>query len=126
MNTELPNATDATRRDGSPLTEGLGAWVPTADLSRLPDFDVPVWLYEDGRAWIGCRVYDSDGWLWAKCYLLPYLDEAGAWKLADAEADDDYSPTLWQPMPEPPRYAQPELDSAAADGRRLAANLNLE
>lgn len=114
---------------GQPLglasTAELGAWVKTAD--KLPDFDVPVWLYEDGDAYIGCRVDDSDGWLWAKCYLMPYIDSStGAWKLVDAEVDDDYMPTLWQPLPDVPRYQQHELDTATAEARQLVADLKLE
>ena len=78
------------------------AWVQTADAARLPAFDTPVWLYEDGAAYIGCRSDESDGWRWAKCYCMPYLDKTGAWILAEANGDDDYQPTLWQPLPEPP------------------------
>ena len=93
---------------------------------RLPDFDVPVWLYEDGRAFIGCRFYDSDGWLWARCYGMPYIDARGAWRRIDAEADEDYKPTLWQPLPDIPRYTREELDDAAVKATAMHAAIKVE
>lgn len=105
-------------------SEGLGAWVPTAE--NLPAYYVPVWLYENGSVYVGCRIFDSDGWLWAKCYLLPYVDKSGEWKVVDAEVDDDYNPTLWHPLPEVPRYTHAELDAAADEARRLVAGIRVE
>lgn len=117
--------TEATPREVG-LSEGLGAWVPVG--SRLPDLDMPVWLYlPDGpRIVQGCRTEDSDGWYWANCYSSAYFDpthEGGKWRSLDAEMDDDYQPSLWQPLPEPPRYTQAELDAAAAEARRLVAGI---
>lgn len=127
MTTELPD-THSSSPAPEPLAlksnEELGAWIRCAE--DLPAYDLPVWLYEDGRAYVGCRVFESDGWLWAKCYSMPHLDAAGAWKTEDAEIDDDYSPTLWQPLPEAPRYTQAALDAAAASARELAASLRVE
>lgn len=92
--------------------EGLGAWVIVAE--RLPGLDVPVWLYlPDGpRIVQGCRTDGSEGWCWANCYSSAYFDptyEGGMWRAHDAELDEDYQPSLWQPLPEPPRYTQAEL-----------------
>jgi hypothetical protein len=120
------NSTEQAGPCGSPLTEELGAWVPTADTARLPPFDVPVWVYEDGYCYIACRADDSDGWLWAKCYTLPYLDKAGRWQTVDAEIDDEYLPTLWQPLPEPPRYNQAALDAAKLEAAAMFADLRVE
>ena len=117
---------DVAGPDGSELSEWLGAWVPTADTSRLPPLDLPVWVYEDGYCYIACRAYEDDGWLWAKCYTLPYLDKDGRWQTVDAEIDDDYLPTLWQPLPEPPRYSQTALDAAKVRAAELAASLVVE
>lgn len=119
-------STEAGRPLGLGSTEWLGAWVPTADTARLPDEGVPVWVYEDGRFYIACRVYDSEGWLWARCYGLPYLDKQGKWQCIDAELDDDYQPTIWQPLPEPPRYNQAALDAAKVRAAELAASLVVE
>ena len=109
-------------QDATPTNVGsndqLGAWAPVAQ--RLPDFDVPVWLYESGIVYIGCRIDDSDGWLWARCYGMPYVNARGVWTVLDAEAEDDH-PTLWQPLPDVPRYTQAELDAAIAEAGRLQA-----
>ncbi len=106
--------------------EGLGAWMPTADTARLPALDAPVWLYEGGIAYIGCRTDGGEGWLWAKCYFMPYLSQSGTWTLVDADIDDDYQPTLWQPLPEPPRYTQAELDAAKTEAAALVASIRVE
>jgi hypothetical protein len=116
------NESDTPAKVGS--MEGLCGWVPVAD--RLPDMDVPVWLYENGRAFIGCRSDGGEGWLWAQCYVVPALDARGKWQKIDAEADDDYQPTLWQPLPDVPRYSRVELDAAAERGKELAASLRVE
>jgi hypothetical protein len=104
--------------------EGLGGWIPVAE--RLPELDQPVWLYESGRAFIGCRSDGGGGWLWAQCYVVPSLDDQGNWQAVDADADDDYQPTLWQPLPDVPRYSQTELDVAAERGKEIAASLRVE
>lgn len=105
-------------------TTGLGAWVQTAE--RLPDMDLPVWLYENGFVFIGCRGDCGEGWLWAQCYVVPSFNAQGAWQSVGAEADDDYQPTLWQPLPEPPRYTQAALDAAKTEAAELAAGLRVE
>ena len=105
------------------MSTELGAWVQMAQ--RLPAIDVPVWLYEHGCVFIGCRVDDSDGWLWALGYGMQYLDEQGIWKLADSEIED-IRPTLWQPLPEAPHYLQTELDSAATAARELHARIQVD
>lgn len=120
MSTDDSSAADR----GSGLSAGLGAWVSCAD--DLPTYDLPVWLYENGRAYVGCRIFDSDGWLWAKCYSMPYLDKDGTWKMVDAEVDDDYRPTLWQPLPDVPRYSEAELKAAQGEAAATLAALRVE
>lgn len=69
---------------------------------RLPEFDIPVWLACGDNLFIGSRCDDGDGWLWCNCYGSMYWDKTkGKWASFDAEADD-YSPTHWMPLPEPP------------------------
>ena len=52
MTTELPSADEPARRDGSPLTEGLGPAAPEhAEMAHL----------DDGEAWSFCRTVIADG-----------------------------------------------------------------
>ena len=74
-------------------------WIKVSE--KLPDLDVPVWLYEAGRIYLGGRVED-DGWLWAQCYGQIWWTSNPGWK-GDLESDDDYAPTHWMPLPEPPK-----------------------
>jgi hypothetical protein len=94
------------RRIEQQLTAALASnramadWILVTD--RLPDFDDVVWLHEPGRGtWIGSRSFDGDGWLWANSYGQFWRGDS-KWE-ADAETDDDYKPTHWRPLPEPPR-----------------------
>lgn len=80
-------------------------WISVTE--QLPDIDVPVWLHEPGRGiWIGARADDSDGWLWGASYSgAIYQDNAtraGCWEIRDLEIDNDYRPTFWMAMPDPP------------------------
>jgi hypothetical protein len=98
--------------DGSALSEGLGVfaqppahWIPVA--VALPEMDVPVWLYEPSRGiWVGARGDTGDGWLWGNTYGSHYhattTGGKGYWRCHDNDADDDYSPTFWMALPEPP------------------------
>lgn len=63
----------------------------------LPDLDDPVWLFEDGRAWIGGRSDGGDGWLWCNCDGTQYLRD-GVWHATDFNMDDDYQPSHWMPL----------------------------
>ncbi len=79
-------------------------WIAVFD--KMPPEDVPCWLYEKERgAWVGGWSSDSDGWLWHNCYGSQFLDTDGEWDSIDAEADDDYQPTHWMPLPPPPGIA---------------------
>jgi hypothetical protein len=79
----------------------VAEWIPVTE--QLPDFGVPVWLHEAGIIFVGERSDDADGWLWAKCYDSHYYDsKEGRWKSFSAETDDDYQPSHWMPLPEPP------------------------
>jgi hypothetical protein len=77
----------------------------------LPEFDVPVWLFEPGRnIWIGARSHEVEGWLWGNCYGAAYSRPDGTWDSDTNECDDDYQPTHWMPLPGVPAIAalQPE------------------
>lgn len=77
---------------------GKSQWIPVSE--RLPEEDQPVWArFDDGHILICARYFDADGWLWGRCYLLPY-HEGGKWKPVDVEGDDDYRPTHWHALPD--------------------------
>ena len=76
-------------------------WTPVSE--RLPELGVPVWLFENGIIWIGCRADDADGWLWANCYGSQAYCQEKLWYCEEAETDDDYKPTHWKSLPEPPK-----------------------
>ena len=74
-------------------------WRP---LETLPPLEVPIWLYEHGDIYIGMRADSGEGWLWSKCYSIPWYNAKDGWTEGDPEEDDDYQPTFWMPLPEPP------------------------
>jgi hypothetical protein len=72
---------------------------------RLPDVDQTVIIscpFDDGAIYYwAARLEDGDGWLWGvggKFGLR--VGETPAWN--DIEADDDYAPTHWRPLFDPP------------------------
>lgn len=78
------------------------AWVPCA---LPPEEGVPVWLWDGQRLWIGAREYCNDdpgGWFYGMGYGLSWNSFHGKHELSDNEWDDDYQPTHWMPLPEPP------------------------
>ena len=76
-------------------------WIPCDE--RLPDFDVPVWLFDpEFGPFIGGRCDDGDGWLWANSLGTIWWNKRKAAWDADLEMDDDYHPTHWMPLPNPP------------------------
>lgn len=73
-------------------------WIKTSE--RLPDEDVPVWIHEPGGPMlIACVTIDGDGWYWSRCY--DWYHDGKEWKCHDSEGDD-YQPTHWQALPDPP------------------------
>ena len=85
------------------LTDLLDGWRRVAD--EMPPLDTPVWLCEPSgprmRLWIGERADDPDGWLWTDCTGTTYFVD-GTWTATDSEAED-YHPTHWRPLPQPPK-----------------------
>jgi hypothetical protein len=75
---------------------------------NLPPLEVPVWLWlrDLGQPIIGCRTQDGCAWYWANCYGAWYYSRSGMWKTTAAETED-FKPTHWQPLPEPPTKGQP-------------------
>jgi len=75
------------------------AWVETS--KELPPLGQMVWCFEDGNVWLGSREDpDNEGWLWTQCYNHFWWN--GKKYDGDFEADDDYRPTHWALVPEPP------------------------
>jgi hypothetical protein len=99
----LPTALSAPALRASAPIAGAGGesdrWIPVTE--RLPEMDVPVWLAEAGDIYVGGRSDSGDGWLWCNCYCSHYFTDKG-WACGDMEMDDDYQPTHWMPLPEPP------------------------
>jgi hypothetical protein len=80
----------------------MNEWISVSE--RLPEMDLPVWLVEGDRVWVGARGDDGEGWVWGNSYGSHYWDKsAGKWTAFDNECDDDYQPTHWQALPEPPK-----------------------
>lgn len=77
-------------------------WQPVR-ADNLPPLDEIVWLWDGRIMWIGGRADDSDGWLWANTYGRAWHD-GKKWH-GDLETDDDYKPTHWMRMPQPPSAA---------------------
>jgi hypothetical protein len=79
-------------------------WVRTEE--GLPPLDLPVWMFlaDTGQIVIGCRSEAEEGWLWGECYDGDYWwdNEKRIWKADNCEQDDDYQPTHWQYLPQPP------------------------
>ena len=74
---------------------------------RLPELDIPVWCHREGHihdVYIGCYVTNPDyvGPVWAACGTSAYHYN-GKWYSDDALVDDDYQPTHWAYLPEPPK-----------------------
>jgi hypothetical protein len=68
----------------------------------LPEEGVPVWIY-DGETMFVCTLeFADEGYFWGRCYDDFYYDERDSkWKTTTSEADD-YHPTHWMLLPEPP------------------------
>jgi len=74
-------------------------WVKVDE--RLPDLGAPVWLaLENGSIIIGCRADEGDGWLWEKCFSMPWINAKSVWECY-AEMDDHYEVTHWRELPAP-------------------------
>jgi FtsZ-binding cell division protein ZapB len=78
-------------------------WIPVTE--SLPPFDVPVWLIDKNKnIWIGARSDSEDGWLWGHCYDGWFYSK-GLWLTSRVDTDDNYHPTHWAHLPEPPGVA---------------------
>lgn len=80
-------------------------WRPVCQKS-MPAFGQIVWLFDGKRVWLGGCEDDGEGWLWGNTYGQIWHNGMN-WD-GDLETDDDYKPTHWMPLPEPPnRKGQP-------------------
>ena len=78
------------------------AWRPIAELT---DENLPVWFCQGDQIWVGTKSFD-DGWIYTHCHDTHYFDgESESWTCVDAEFDDDYKPTHFQHLPQPPEAA---------------------
>ena len=101
MTTESTSADDAARRDGSRLSEGLGAWQPIA---TVPEGEhVLLWFPNGGRGFGGME-----------CGTLYFYDAhapggINIWTHGGPNAGSDWQldepPTHWMPLPAPPESA---------------------
>ena len=73
-------------------------WAAVTD--TMPPLDEIVWLWNGSRIWIGGRAWDCDGWLWGNTYN--HIWHNGTKWDGEIETDDDYKPTHWMPLPQPP------------------------
>ena len=71
--------------------------------NNLPPLGEIVWLHDGNRTWIGGRDDIGDGWLWGNTYGSVWHNGV-KWD-GDLETDDDYKPTHWMRLPEPPNAA---------------------
>lgn len=79
----------------------VAVWQPIE--TALPPMDMPVWLYDGKRTFIGGRdAGDGDGWLWWRAVDHIERFNAEDWYIIDSE-NDDLHPTHWLPLPEPPK-----------------------
>jgi hypothetical protein len=93
------------------LRDAPDGWVPVAE--RLPKYETPVWLFDaaTGSIWIGGRGECDDGWLWCNAYHNIWRSSHDNKWESDLQSDDDYNPTHWMPLPEPPALVP--LDTTA-------------
>ena len=68
---------------------------------ELPPDETPVWLWDGTHCFIGEWVHDGYSWLFAKCFDVPWYDINHGWRADNSDADD-YGPTHWRPLPQPP------------------------
>lgn len=87
------------RTAGSLHRDGSADWQRvTNDLPKLGDV---CWLWDGKMIWLGGReMVDSEQWMWGNSY--GHVWHNGVKWDADIETDDDYKPTHWLALPNPP------------------------
>jgi hypothetical protein len=80
---------------------GLGRWTEISN--EPPPPGIPVWLWDGMHIWIGAHDDTGEGWCFGNTYGHIWRNpKTGDWETTDNEWDDDYQPTHWMPLPEPP------------------------
>lgn len=98
---------ESQRSSGCASVNCSADWQRVTD--TLPPMDTPCWLWDGKRIWIGGRgMVDGECWLWGNAYSSIWHNGV-KWD-ADNETDDDYKPTHWLALPNPPN------DQAQAHG----------
>ena len=78
---------------------GENNWNPIS-IATLPPLGEIVWLWDGKTIWLGGCADDCDGWLWGNTY--GHIWHNGTKWDGEIETDDDYKPTHWMRLPEPP------------------------
>lgn len=94
-----PQETSELARDAMASSAAPHGWAAVCD-ENMPPMDEIVWLYDGRTIWIGGRADDCDGWLWGNTYGSIWHNGV-KWD-GDLETDDEYKPTHWRRLPEPP------------------------
>lgn len=86
---------------------GSADWRPIT--KDEPSLGHICWLWDGRNIWIGGRdMVDSEYWLWGNCYNSIWYN-GDKWD-GDIETDDDYQPTNWMPLPNPPNAQRSGAD----------------
>lgn len=93
------NSWNCVRAELLRLTDLLDGWHVIDD--ELPPEETPIWLWDGKHCFIGEWVHDGYAWLYAKCFDVPWWDNEHGWRADNSEADD-YNPTHWRSLPQPP------------------------
>lgn len=80
----------------------MDKWISVKD--DKPPENEPVWISTENGMFIGAWTYDGEYWLWGNCYHSQYWNSIEhQWESYEIQVDDDYQPTHWMSLPNPPK-----------------------